>query len=139
MKNQLRDLSVVKTILPIAAKNTSNGTGTAVGLAGFEAATFIVNLGVPGDTLSGSTYFTINFQDSDDGSTWTNIAAAELRGGDNAVVIDANGKASTVITRSYLGHKNFLRTYIVFTGTHTNGTPLASDVVLGLPRHAPVG
>lgn len=138
MKDITHNLLAVKSIDPIVGNNTSEGTGVGVDLAGFEGALLLAHIGASLDTLSGSVYMTVGFQESDVvGSGYADIAAADLLGGLNNVVIDAAAEDEIVIQRGYVGAKQFVRVLITFTGTHTNGTPISAVVIKGLPRHAP--
>jgi len=139
MKDLFHDLLPVKSIDPIVGNNTTEGTGVGADLAGFNAALMIAHLGVSGDTLSGSVYVTVGFQESDAlGSGYADIAAADLLGGANNVVVDAAAEDEVIIARSYIGAKQYVRVLITFTGTHTNGMPIAAVIIKGKPRHAPV-
>ena len=126
------------SILSIVGNNTTEGTGTAVDLQGYRGALAIFNIGQSGDTLSGSVYITVSLQESADGSTgWASVAAADLEG-TNDQVIDAAAEDETVIQMGYKGSLRYVRAYIAFTGTHTNGIPIGAVVVKGFPCHAPV-
>ena len=62
----------------INAVKTAGANGTTVDLQGFEEATAIVDVGAEGDTLSGSIYFEISLEHSDDGSTFTDLVHADV-------------------------------------------------------------
>ena len=140
MKDLYNDLLPVKTLTPILGHTTAEGTGVAVDLAGFEGALMAAHVGISGDTLSGSLKWTVQFQESDTTTPgdFADIAAADLIGGANAVVIDAAAEDDVIIARSYIGSKRYVRVLFTQTGTHTNGTPIAAVVIKGKPRHAPV-
>lgn len=139
MKDVIHDNLPIKTITPIVGNNTTEGTGVGVDLQGFEGALIKAHIGISGDTLSGSVYMTVAFQASDAlGSGYANIAAADLLGGLNDVVIDDPAEDDVIVARSYVGTQRYVRVLITFTGTHTNGTPIQADVVKMHPRHAPV-
>lgn len=138
MKDLFHNFLPVKSIDPIVGKTTSNGTGVGADLVGFEGALMLAHVGQSGDTLSGSVYMTVKFQESDVlGSGYVDIAAADLIGGANAVAIDAAAEDEVIVQRSYIGAKQFVRVLIEFTGTHTNGTPISAVIIKGFPRHAP--
>jgi hypothetical protein len=138
MRDLENNVLAVKTIDPVVANDTTEGTGTAVDIAGYEGAMFLVHVGQSGDSLSGSVKWTISYQESDaSGSGFTDVAAAELTGGTNGTVIDAAAEDEVVIQRGYLGSKRYLRVLCTADGTHTYGTPLSAVIVKGFPRHAP--
>lgn len=138
MKDLYHNNLAVKSILSILGNNTGEGTGIAVDLQGFEGALAIFNIGQSGDTLSGSVYITVSLQESENGSTgWASPAAADVEGV-NDVVIDDPAEDEIIIQIGYKGSKRYLRAYIAFDGTHTNGIPIGAVIVKGFPRHAPV-
>lgn len=138
MKDTQNRVLAVSSITPIVGNNTTEGTGTGVDLAGCEGAQLIAQIGVSGDTLSGSVYLTVGWQESDvEGSGYTDIAAADLTGGNDGVVIDDAAEDAVVVQRGYVGSKRYVRAYIAFTGTHTNGTPISALVVKHYLRHQP--
>jgi len=128
------EIVAVNSLLPVVA--TTSPTSTGVDLAGYEGAALVAHVGASGDTLGSTVYLTVKFQESDNNSDWTDIAAGNLLGGANGVVIDAYSEDEVVIERGYIGSKRYVRVAFVFTGTHTNGTPVAGLVLKGLPRHA---
>jgi hypothetical protein len=133
-----RSQVAVQSIVPIVGNNTTEGTGVGVDLAGFESAKMLAHIGDSGDTLSGSVYMTVGFQESDTlGSGYADIAADDLKGGANNVVIDAPAEDQVVVQRNYVGGKRYVRILVTFTGTHTNGTPISAVVIKGHARHAP--
>ncbi len=137
MEATLKATKSVITVVPILANNTSEGTGVGVDRTGFQDAVMVAMQGISGDTLSGALLWTISFQESDDNSSWANIAAADLEGGVNDHVIDAAAEDPTTIIRGYRGTKKYLRILWTATGTHTNGTPIAGLIVLGRPWRVP--
>lgn len=122
----------------IVVNNTSEGTGSAVDLAGFDGALMIFNVGAALDVLGGSVYGTFQFQESatTTAGDFTDIAASDLLGGANAVVIDAASEDELVLYRNYIGGKRYVRLLVTITGTHTNGWPIGGVIVKILPRHA---
>jgi hypothetical protein len=127
----------VVSINAIVVNNTSEGTGTGVDLAGFDGALMVFDVGTALDTLSGSVYGTFQWQESSaSGSGYADIAAADLLGGDNAIVIDDAAEDGLLLTRTYIGSKRYVRLLVTITGTHTNGWPISGTVIKLNPRHA---
>jgi len=137
MKDLYHDLKAVKTLLSIVGNNDTEGTGTAVDLQGYEGALVVFNIGASGDTLGGSTYITLKLQESDDGTTFADVSASEVLG-TQGLVIDASDEDEVVVAMGYMGSKRYIRVFVDFTGTHTNGIPIGAVVILGKPRHAPI-
>lgn len=134
----MRDLaSKLDHDLSLAAINLT-ATTNATGVDGADAlsVTHIVNVGASGDTLSGSVYWTLSLEESDDNSTFTDAADADViaRYGNteqatNSVVIDAPAEDEAVASFGYIGSKRYSRVVITATGTHTNGTEFAVSCV----------
>jgi hypothetical protein len=133
--NLYDSVSVVSSILPIVGNNDTEGTGLTADLKGYETAVVVFQIGASADTLSGSVLLTLTVQESANDSTWTTVADADLEGGANLIVIDASTEDDVIHVRGYKGGKRYLRAFVDFTGTHTNGTPIAAVIARSLPRH----
>ncbi len=70
--------SISPAISLAAAVRDAAADGTGVDLQGFESATILVDVGAEGDTLSGSVYFEISLEHSDDDVTYTDVAQADI-------------------------------------------------------------
>jgi len=107
--------------------------GTAVDLKGFRYCTFIGSVGIEGDTYSGSVYHEFNVEESDDDSTYTDVAAADLTTSVTSIstvtgcygLVDAAAEAPGIFQTTYIGNKRYVRSVTVAGGTHSNGTPLS--------------
>ena len=139
MRDLANSISVVQSIAPVVGSSDTNGTG--IDLQGFESATVIVDTGVEGDTLSGSVKVDFILQDSDDNSSFSAVTSA-THVTDGAVdssgiflTLDANGETPQLTTIGYVGGKRYIRVVADFTGTHSNGSPIAVSVIKGHPRH----
>jgi len=124
-----RDLSsnvlAVQSIAP-AAQVSADVTGTGVDTKGYGSVTVCVNMG----TVTGT--WTPQVEESDDDSTYTAVAAADLIGA-FAAVTTANDNATQQV--GYRGSARYVRVFLDETAT---GTAFASaDVVLGHPSFAP--
>jgi hypothetical protein len=123
-----------------AATRTADTNGTGVDLQGWESALVLAVCGAEGDTLSGSVYIQFKLEHSDDDTTYTAVAQADVVDGTIGtggafVTIDAAAEAPSIHQLSYVGGKRYIRVVDDRTGTHTNGTPTAAVVVKGNPRH----
>jgi hypothetical protein len=107
---------------------TADANSTGIDLAGSRGLLLIADIGDTGDTLSGSIKIEMEVEHSDDNSSWSDCADADLVKsvtGTNTgtfAVIDDNAEDETVYTTSYIGSKRYVRVVANFTGTHTNGT-----------------
>jgi hypothetical protein len=138
--NSIDGAKVINTLVPINANDTAEGTGIAVDTNGYQDIMMIANQGISGDTLSGSVYWTITFQECavTTAGSFTTIVAGDLGGGLPTVLIDAGAEDPTLIVRRYFGKLRYVRILWTQTGTHTNGTPLAGTIILSNPLHMPV-
>ena len=118
--------------------------GTTVDLQGFDGGClFIATCQNSLDTLSTSLYIELEIEESDDDSTYTDVADVDLSNyvaGTNdgcfAKMI-ASTMASNIYKCQYKGSKRYVRCVLNVTGTHTNGTPVqVSSIKLG-PMVAP--
>jgi hypothetical protein len=139
MNDLVNNTLVVSSLTPILGNNTAEGTGLGVDLAGFNGALMIAHVGVSLDTLAAGLYWVVAFQEcaTNTAGSFTNIAADELEGGANDVLINDPAEDDVVIARGYKGSKRWLRVLFTQTGTHTNGTPISAVIVKGFPLHAP--
>lgn len=127
-----------------AANRTADANGSGVDLQGYEAAEVVANVGLSGDTLSGSVKIALELEESDDNSVFTDVADADMIGETGAgsgefALIDDAAEDETTYKVGYLGSKRYIRVVWNITGTHTNGTPGSADVVRMHARHQPAG
>jgi hypothetical protein len=131
----------VATLIGAAVLSADN-TPVSVDRAGFEGVEIVLAIGAGGITFSGTNKIEFVLTHSDDDSTYTNVADADLLG----VSGTANGiiKALTAAHASpasyrfgYKGGKRYLKLLADFSGTHGTGTAMAATAILGAPLVAP--
>ena len=144
----MKDLSnnIAPAVSIINAVKTAAANGTGVDLQGYESATVLVEVGAEGDTLSSSVYFEVSLEHSDDDSTYTDVAQADIIDGTISsggifLKLDgtANGNPDTageIYRVGYVGGKRYVRVVLAKTGTHSNGTPLGAMIVRGHARNS---
>lgn len=120
----------------IAAQTlTGDANGASADLKEHDGALIIVNVGNSGDTLSGSVKIELEVETSDNNSAWSDAADADLSSsvsGTNTgtfAVIDAGSEDTTTFTTAYLGRERYVRVVANLTGTHSNGTPVAANII----------
>ena len=135
MKRDLHNnITVVTSIDPILGNNDTEGTGVGVDLSDYEAAEMVFHFGISGDTLSGALSVLPILEESDTlGSGYTTVAAADMLG--SLTVIDAAAEDPAVQSVGYIGNKRYIRAFVDFTGTHTNGMPISAVAILHRDRH----
>ena len=117
-------------LLPVVM--TATKTGTGIDKQGFDGTCHIIAIGDSGDTLSGSVYFTLKLEDSDDDSTYAAAVTADVFD-----TIDAPAEDSKNVLIQYVGKARYSRVVVTITGTHTNGTPIGIVALNVGPRHIP--
>jgi hypothetical protein len=144
----MKDLSnnIVPVVSLAAATRTAAANGTGVDLQGYESATVLVDVGAEGDTLSSSVYFEVSLEESDDNSTYTDVAQASIVDGtisSGGIFLKLDGTANGnpdstggIFRVGYVGNSRYIRVVLAKTGTHSNGTPLGAMVVKGHARHS---
>jgi len=124
MRDIKNNADLQQSIAPAARTATVNGSG--VDLRGYDAAMLVFHPG----TITDGTH-TPKLQESDDDSTYTDVATADQDG----TLADL---ASNVIQRvGYKGAKRYLRGVVTVSGA-TSGGVYGAGVVRALPHQAPV-
>ena len=139
MKDLANNISIIQSIAPVVGTSDTNGTG--VDLQFIESATAVVDTGVEGDTLSTSVKIDFKLEESDDNASFSAVTSS-LHVTDGSVdsngiflTLDANAETPQVTSIRYVGGMRYLRVVADFTGTHSNGTPIAATIIKGSPRH----
>ncbi|MGD9538544.1 MAG: hypothetical protein AB7P52_11505 [Alphaproteobacteria bacterium] len=124
MRDLKSNLQAVTSLAPAAITASANGSG--VDLRGFDAAmvTFVVG------TVTDGTH-TPSLEESDNDSSYTPVAAADLIGAFVALTSGANQSVG------YRGGKRYVRAVTTVAGATTGGV-YAAIVLRGRPAHAPV-
>lgn len=124
-----------------AATLAADNTPAAVDLLGFDAAEILLAIGAGGITFSGTNKVEFVLTHSDDDSTYSNVATADMLGvtvssGIIKSLIAAHASAASY-RFGYVGGKRYLKLLADFSGTHGAGTPIAAMVVKGHADLAP--
>ncbi|AWM37031.1 hypothetical protein GobsT_50670 [Gemmata obscuriglobus] len=126
-------LSAVSLLLPVARTADANSTG--MDLRDAESAALLFVVGDSPDTLSGTNKIELEVEESDDNSTWTDVANADLTNyvaatnTGTAALIDAPSEDSLAVIVGYKGYKRYIRGVVNVSGTHSTGTTIG---VIGL-------
>lgn len=140
----MRDMhssTYVDKLLP-AATYAADNTPASVNLIGFDAAEILLAIGAGGITFDTTNKIEFILTHSDDDSTYTNVADADMLGVTGIVsgkiksLVAAHGTA-TMYRYGYIGNKPYLKLLADFSGTHGTGTPLAAMVLKGRPARQP--
>lgn len=152
LRSSLADVQILHAISHTV--KTASGNGTTIDLQDALGVYFVVDVGVSGDTLSGSVYWELELEAAaDDGTgspdTWAAVTSADdvyfgngtssIDSGGVFALIDAPAEDDAIFSIGYVGlsgEKRFVRAVITATGTHSNGTPIGITAHI-LPRTVP--
>lgn len=140
----MRDLhsGMTRSVAIGAAVLAADNTPAAIDLLGYDAAEILLDIGIGGITFSGTNKIEFVLTHSDDDSTYSNVADADMIGvsGISGGIIKslvAAHAAANVYRYGYIGRKRYLKLLADFSGTHGTGTPIAASVVKGRASRRP--
>jgi hypothetical protein len=147
MRDIANNVKTLAAIVPVVV--TADTNGVDIDLQGFNKVMLVLNIGIEGDTLSGSVKFDYILQEApDDGTgsagtyvivTDNNLVTANTVDSSGIfATVDADAEIPAVHKIGYVGNKRFIRLVIDATGTHTNGTPHSCVAILSQAGLAPV-
>jgi hypothetical protein len=113
----------------------ADNTPAAIDLKGYNAAEILISVGIGGITFSGTNKVEFKLTHSDDDSTYTAVADADMLGvtGITTGIIKslvAAHPAAAVYRFGYKGGKRYLKLLADFSGTHGTATPISAMVLL---------
>lgn len=140
MRDLHNNLGIVRVLDPAVRNSDVNGGDADVDLQGYNGCEMIVVVGLSADTLNGSNTISLELEESDDDSTYTDVAAADMLGGNAGgtgqfALIDDAAEDDAVYSVGYIGDKRYVRLVVNFSGTHSTGTPIGACAVVGHGRH----
>ena len=134
----MRDLhsSVAVATLIGAATLAADNTPSSVDLQGFDSAEILLAIGAGGITFSGTNKVEFVLTHSDDDSTYTAVADADMLGVSSITSgiiksLTSAHAAAASYRFGYKGGKRYLKLLADFSGTHGTGTPIAAMVLKG--------
>lgn len=119
--------TIVYGVAPIAKTATTNGTGIDLANYGSNMLTFAFGVCTDGT-------FALKIQESDDNSTFTDVAAADQIGSLSNVTSSSGGGATQSV--GYIGAKRYVRHVFTVTGAPATGCVVAAWATLGRPHKA---
>ena len=122
MKELLKMTSPVVSLTSIARTADANGTGAD--LLGYNSALVVATAGADSG-LDGSNYIAFELEESDDNSTFTDVAAADMlcespasaSTGGQFWLIDSTTEDDVIAQVAYKGEKRYIRVVANITGT----------------------
>lgn len=133
MRQSLYSVARAKLALTLAVRTNGTATGTTVDLNENKDASRSAMLIVYSGTITDGSHAVI-LQESDNGSAWSTVAAADLQG--SAPTITATDD-DAMWELGYLGSKRYIRASITTSGATTGGT-FGAVIVRAFPRRTPI-
>lgn len=115
------NIDLAQSIVPQVLSAT--GTGSTVDLRGYDSAVAEISAGA----VAGAGDFTPKMQESDDDSSWSDVAAADLHGSFDTIIAQ-----NTIKRVGYAGAKRYVRIVI----TKNGGTSVAASATFIRSRAA---
>ena len=136
LRDAYHDLVANQVIAPILCSNDATGNvANTVDLEGYSGGLIGVQTGVEGDLFDANNYMTIKWQTSTNNVGWSAANDADLIGGNNTAIIDANADANSTHTRSYIGSKRYVRVEFQATAGAVS-LPVSAHIVRSKPIRA---
>ena len=136
MRDIYHNIKATQVLSPVVSTTTK--TSSAIDLKGFDGAAVAFAIGLSGDSLSGSVYWTLKLQHSDNDSVYDDVAASDLHNVSATTVINSTALDETTYLFGYRGAKRYLKAIATPTGTHSTGTPIGVVALLGNAAYSPV-
>lgn len=136
MRDLYHNVLVTQHLNPVTSTTTK--TSSAIDLQGFNSGEVVFSIGLSGDTLSGSVFWTLKLQHSDDDSIYTDVPLSDLNNVAATVVVNSPSLDETAYAFGYQGNKRYLKAVATPTGTHTNGTPMGMLAMRDAAAYRPV-
>jgi hypothetical protein len=133
MRDIASNIGPAQSLRPQVVTAAVNGTG--VDILGFASAALILDAG----TMTGTTPSeTIKWQDSDDNSTFADIATTDLVGGLSGTITLDTTNHQSIIKRGYTGGKRYVRGIVSAVAGTTPSCPLSLQVTRGHASFRPI-
>lgn len=133
MRHSLYNIARAKPTLTFATRTNGTVNGTGVDLNENKDASRSAMLIVLTGTVTDGSHAVV-LQESDDNSTWSTVAAADLQG--SAPTITSSDD-DVIRELGYTGSKRYLRASVTTSGA-TAGGAFAAVVLRGFPRRQPI-
>jgi hypothetical protein len=136
MRDIYHNVLATNVLNPITS--TATKTSTTIDTQGYNSASVVFSLGLSGDVLSGSLFWTLTLQHSDDNATYTACAAADCNSGTNSVVVNGTTLDRQAYSLGYLGTKRYVQALATPTGAVVSGMPIGIVALRTKASYSPV-
>ncbi|KQP21636.1 hypothetical protein [Methylobacterium sp. Leaf100] len=144
MRDQAHNFGAVNAIAP--AVLSDDPASVTIDRSGFDAVTFVLQIGAGGISFTGSNRIDFLVEHSDDATNWEAADASNILGvspvvAGNVLSLRSAHPDASVTRVGYVdgrkGDRRYIRLRADFNGTHGTGTPIAAIAILGKPRILP--
>lgn len=140
MRDLYHNVLATQVLSPVVATTTK--TSSTIDMQGYNSVSIVFAVGLSGDTLSGSLYWTLSLQDSPDNSTWTAVAATNISagvdGGTATAVLNTTSSDRQVYSFGYIGGQRYIQAIATPTGSVSSGVPIGIVALRGTAGYKPV-
>lgn len=136
MRDLYHNILATQVLNPVVA--TAAKTSATIDLQGFNSVSIVFAIGQAADTLSGSVYWTLKLQHSDNDSSYSDVAAGDISAGAATIVLNATSLDKAAYSFGYMGAKRYVQAVATPTGTMSSGTPMGIVALKGNPAYRPV-
>ena len=137
------NLSLSQLLAPLL--RTASATSASFDCRPSNSVAVAVSVGATGDTLNGTNRMELQVQESDDNSTFTAVADADLvkavpgqAAGTFGLVNNTTTAVNTIYKTAYIGKRRYVRVAVVNYGTTGSGTTYGVTAIGTRPTIAPV-
>src|SRR4030042_1376970 len=130
------------TVLTVPATKTATVTSATLDLQNYEGSSFYVSYTTTTDTLSPTLRWVCKLQESDDNSTWTDVAVGDIVDGTSSPTnlfgyVNSNTEINAVYGIGYIGSKRYVRVVCTLTGSASYGLGIGIFALRGFYRFPP--
>lgn len=136
MRDLYHNVLATQVLSPIVSTTTK--TSATIDLQGFNSVSVVFTVGLSGDTLSNSLYWTLTLQDSPDNVTFTPVAAVSINAGSASIVVNSSSLDRTAYSFGYIGGQRYIQAVATPTGSVSSGVPIGVIALRGTAAYRPV-
>lgn len=136
MRDLYHNVLATQVLSPVTA--TTAKTSSTIDLQGFNSVSVVFAVGQSGDALSGSLYWTLKLQHSDDDSSYSDAAATDINAGAATIVVNSPSLDEAAYSFGYIGGKRYLQAVATPTGSISSGVPIGIVALCGTAAYRPV-
>ena len=137
--------NIKMSLAMVNATPSTDQTGTSIDLKGYNAIELGTVFGDGAVSYDDTNKIEAYLQESNDGSTWNDVAAEHIQNGLTGTVhtstyalINGSADENTLYKVDYIGYKRYVRPMLDFIGTHGSGIQVTTIAILNPENILPV-